>query len=482
MQAIFSERKYPYNPIQACSKLFKCKNVAPEANMETHNDKIYLKKLRKAIEQKSGWGDSSQWTTQDFQTLNEAILEATQVNLSVTTLKRVLGKVQYNAQPRVSTLDALSQFLGHQDWRSFKQTKTDSNTTSQVYSSSVGGNPTFRFSYKMLLIIVLILGTIGGLIALTNRPDNYKSTAEPPAQSNARLIANTAHFRIKKISKGLPNTVVFDFGVDESKVKKIQIQQSWDPSKRIDVQPGQQQATCMYYYPGFYRAKLVVNDKILKKQNLFIESDGWVAALDRPKGKPEYMLADDLIKQNTLRVSERIRQRITQFEKPHTLNYCYFQDFGQLSGSDFTFETGFRHTLRSGKLICQQVKVSLVGTKGAVILPFAIPGCVGELGLYLNGERVKGATNDLSGFGCDFSTMQHLQVINQRNLMLIYLNKQLIWTQRLKYNLGNMVGVRYRFIGDGEIDYVRYYRANGEVAFQEEFESNRKASGTKVKK
>jgi len=435
--------------------------------METNNDKQYLTKLKKAIEQKSGWGDSSQWTTQDFQTLSEAILEATKVNLSVTTLKRVLGKVQYNAQPRVSTLDALAQFLGYEDWRSFKRIVPSIHPVSSVDSSKPGNNA-FRFSYKILWIVVLVLGTVGGIIALTNRQDNYLPTSKP-SQTNARLITNATHFRIKKISKGLPNTVVFDFGIDEPATKKIQIQQSWDPSKRINIQPGQQQATCMYYYPGFYQAKLVVNDQILKERDLFIESDGWVAALDRSKGRPEYVLANDLIKQNTLRVSERVRQKIAQFEQPRTLNYCYFQNFGQLSGSDFTFETGFRHTLRSGRLICQQVKVSIVGTKGAVTLPFAIPGCVGELALYLNGEQVKGAVNDLSGFGCDFLQMQHLKVVNRQNLIQIYLNDQLIWTQHLKYNLGNLVGVRYRFAGDGEVDYVRYYYANGEIAFQEEF-------------
>ncbi|OJJ21740.1 hypothetical protein BKI52_14660 [marine bacterium AO1-C] len=435
--------------------------------MEANNNKEYLKELKKAIEQKSGWGDSGQWTTQDFQALNEAILEATKINISVTTLKRVLGKVQYNAQPRVSTLDALSQFLGYEGWRSFKRTISANdqatNTSEKSHRHSV-----FRFSYKMLLGIVLILGGIGAIIALMNQPKEKMNTSEQP-QTNARLITNATHFSVKKISKGLPNTVVFDFGVEESKAQKVQIQQSWDPSKRISVQPGQQQATCMYYYPGFYQAKLVVDDQILKERDLFIESNGWVAALDGPNGKPEYILANDLVKQNSLRVSESVQQKITQYKQPRTLNYCYFQDFGQLSGSDFVFETGFRHTLRSGKLICQKVKVSIVGSKGAVILPFAIPGCVGALALYLNGEQFKGKANDLSGFGCDFTKMQHLKVVNQRDLMRIYLNDQEIWSQRLKYSLGNIVGVRYRFVGSGAVDYVRYYRANGEVAFKEEF-------------
>ena len=65
--------------------------------------------------------------------------------------------------------------------------------------------------------------------------------------------------------------------------------------------------------------------------------------------------------------------------------------------------------------------------------------------------------------------MQHLKVVNRQNLLHIYLNDKLIWKQPLKNDLGKIAGVRYRFVGDGEVDYVRYYNSKGKAVFKEEF-------------
>ena len=435
--------------------------------MEANNDKKYFDALKNAIEQKSGWGDCNQWSTQDFQALNEAILEATKVNLSVTTLKRMLGKVQYNAQPRVSTLDALAKYLNYADWRGFKRAIDESQQVASVHKE----RKSQYLPYRRALLLVLVIAVVGIIVALTNDPKSTNRQKAKPNNSKTKQtsLSSEAQFTIRKVSLGLPNTVVFGFDVDQLSAKKLQIQQSWDPSKRIDVKQGQYKATCMYYYPGYYQAKLVADDQILKERELLVESAGWVVTLDDGKSKPEYLLGQDVIKKRHLQLSPKRKQMIAEYKQPRTLNYCYFKGFEDISGSDFTFESGLRHTLKDGKLICQKAKVNIVGSKGALSIPLAIPGCVGELSLYLNGESLKGDAHDLSGFGCDFSKMQHLKVVNRQNLLHIYLNDKLIWKQPLKNDLGKIAGVRYRFVGDGEVDYVRYYNSKGKAVFKEEF-------------
>src|ERR1700710_3032449 len=85
-----------------------------------HNDEFYIDKAKKLFEINTGWGDSGDWTNQDFVILSEKIQEKTGVALSHVTLKRVWGKVKYDSIPNTHTLDTLVQFLGYESWRQFK--------------------------------------------------------------------------------------------------------------------------------------------------------------------------------------------------------------------------------------------------------------------------------------------------------------------------------------------------------------------------
>ena len=78
---------------------------------EGRNDHWYLEIARKKLEQKLGWGSVEQWSSEDFQTLSEAILASTDLSLSVTTLKRLVGRVNYNATPHPTTLNAVAVAL-----------------------------------------------------------------------------------------------------------------------------------------------------------------------------------------------------------------------------------------------------------------------------------------------------------------------------------------------------------------------------------
>src|SRR5271168_978595 len=85
-----------------------------------HTDEFLIEKTIKLYESNTGWGDSDEWTNQDFVVLSEKIQERTGVALSHVTLKRVWGKVKYDSIPNTHTLDTLVQFLGYESWRQFK--------------------------------------------------------------------------------------------------------------------------------------------------------------------------------------------------------------------------------------------------------------------------------------------------------------------------------------------------------------------------
>src|SRR5690242_8785387 len=90
--------------------------------MTLNHDKEYLEKSREMIYRKLGWPSTEEWRTYEFNELSEKILDATGVNLSATTLKRVFGKLKYESLPSSATLNALAAYLGFENWMQFKST------------------------------------------------------------------------------------------------------------------------------------------------------------------------------------------------------------------------------------------------------------------------------------------------------------------------------------------------------------------------
>ena len=71
-------------------------------------------------------------TTTDFESLSVVIEHQIGELISSSTLKRLWGYVRLNPTPRVATLDVLSRFIGHRDFKAFCNYLKDS----QVYASN----------------------------------------------------------------------------------------------------------------------------------------------------------------------------------------------------------------------------------------------------------------------------------------------------------------------------------------------------------
>src|SRR5471030_2632643 len=84
-------------------------------------EKELLSKCRQLVEQSLNWGDSATWGNDDFDQLSEKIFDKTKVRLSVSTLKRIWGRVRYESFPTTATLNALANFIDFENWREFRQ-------------------------------------------------------------------------------------------------------------------------------------------------------------------------------------------------------------------------------------------------------------------------------------------------------------------------------------------------------------------------
>jgi hypothetical protein len=89
--------------------------------MSENETEIHILKCLQLIERKLGWGESADWSNYDFSKLSDEVHNRTQVRLSVTTLKRIWGRLKYESAPTITTLNTLAQFADYDDWRSFCQ-------------------------------------------------------------------------------------------------------------------------------------------------------------------------------------------------------------------------------------------------------------------------------------------------------------------------------------------------------------------------
>ncbi len=424
--------------------------------MQITREKDYLDLCKTHIEEKLGWGQSDSWENQDFLALSEKILEATGVQLSGTTLKRIWGKVKYDSIPHTNTLNTLAHFLDYENWLAFKA----AHAHEPVKSDPAKANRSYRSLALKIATIVGILALAVTIISSINREE--KTPLSPEDIEQTLFTSNPVTF-------GIPNTVVFHYDVSHLKGDTFRIQQTWDQRKQFDIDKNLHEATSIYYFPGYWRAKLLVDGQVIKQHDLHIQSDGWMATVDR-EPRPRYVLNDELIKGGFLSISDLVKEEInTSSEEPTAFTYHLVQSFPGLNGDDLTYEASVKNTYEKGDGVCQFTNLLLLGSKGAIIIPLAAPGCTSELGLMFNDVYKNGKTNDLSAFGADFSTWQKVRLVNKNQHASIYLNDQLIYELSYKEPIGALSGLRFRFLGHGEVKDVKLWDQNKNLKFEEHF-------------
>jgi hypothetical protein len=439
-----------------------------QAKQPMDSDEILLQKCKHLIEEKLGWENGDSWTNHDFQALSIKIQDATGVNLSVATLKRIWGKVRYDSKPTITTLNTLAQFTGYENWRAFKQgnAKRESsvklNGTAHDISPEVVTVADPVASPKRKLWRSGLIGTAlcGGVLILLMYGVRHNSAPATPASYS---------FSSKKIvSEGVPNSVVFDYDASAAGTDTVYIQQSWDERLRKRVDKNEHQHTSIYYTPGFFQAKLVVGNKIVKEHKLLITSNGWLA-LVKQDPVPIYFSDADFRKPGMLSLPlDKLKENniALQPETPWA-SYYNVKDFGDITTDNFTFETEVRSEYRDGSGICQGVQILLLTEGNVIIVPLSIKGCISNLNLFF-GDYVEGEKKDLSAFGVDLSQWVKVGIEVKDRKSRVRVNGQIAYEGNFT-SRERIVGMIFRFQGTGSVNEVKLASGNGSSVFEDTF-------------
>lgn len=412
--------------------------------MSTERELILLCRTR--IEQILNWGDSSLWTNSDFELLSDKIFEKTAVRLSISTLKRIWGKVKYDNSPTAATLNALANFLDYASWRDFESENNNKVIAEPSKDVETPVKHTTRvIGFKVPTMIAVVVASVVIVFLLVK------------GKSPHRFDPSLATFKAREVTDDLPNSVVFDYDVSAYDADSAFIQQNWDPMRREKVPLDGKQHTSVYYQPGYFQAKLIVNDTIVRDDIVWIKTKGWRAILDDESSRvPIYLSKEDVQLGDKMGfTSEILREKFGTpifTEKGATLQNV--QDFG-VSVNSFDFETLLRNTSTPEEAICRRVVIYLLTSKMAIIVPLGTKGCSSELGILTTNGWKSGKENDFSAFGCEFKDLEKLNVSIHDSLLNVSLNDKVIFTEKQNHPDGEIVGVRIAFEGAGEMQYAK---------------------------
>ena len=389
------------------------------------------------------WGDSTEWSDLDFEKLSGRIFDKTNTLLSITTLKRLWGRVKYDSSPNVATLNALARFIDFADWRSFKQ---HIDTVKPVSAPAALLVPKKKNPINIILTASIAAVILGVIIAWVIKP-----------KSDTKVNLNVpVKFSSRKVSDGLPNSVIFNYDASTLGIDSITLQQSWDAKRNERLSAKLKQHTSIYYYPGYFNAKLLANGKTLKESPVFIKTKGWTGIIEKDP-VPTYLSSGDIHLTNAMGISAKTLASKTGSPvfNNTVVSFNNVREFAGLNGSDFTLTTTLQNTSTPQEASCRKVRICILGKSNAIIIPLADKGCISDLYIYTSSAWVNGKDKDLSAFGCDFSKAQELVCNIKQMVFTVSLNNKLIFSTPITQTIGDIVGLSISFEGAGKIEYLR---------------------------
>lgn len=398
----------------------------------------HLNKCLQTIEDKLGWGKSDTWTNYDFEKLSDEVHNRTDVRLSVTTLKRIWGKVKYENAPTLTTLNTLAQFAGYIDWRNFCQYDIKQNYIPVGVPTQIP-TPIHKKTSRYWFALIIPLVAVIFLLARSNTnyypdPDDFSFKAD------------------KMKTEGVPNSVVFHYDASAAQTDSVFIVQTWDIRRKKLVPKDRHEHSAIYYYPGFFNTRLIADGEVVKHHELWITSDGWLCLTEK-EPIPLYFKKEETIKEGVIEVDEATLKKynLALHPDPPRIRFFNQRDLGDIMSDNFTFETTLKNPFQEGTGACQYVQILIQCKDDVIIIPLGAQTCVGDMYLYFCGSGVQSQGADLSGFGCDLNQWTTLRIESVDKHVNLFVNGKKAYALTFPNNATGVVGVQYRFNGMGAV-------------------------------
>lgn len=417
------------------------------------SEQNFLELCKKRIEEKYHLGNGDAKIKQrDFEYLIDLIEEKSGTKLSISTLKRIWRDAE-EQNPHPSTLNALVSILEYKDWLDFKLKNTPGQASKNVYKKDIGYK-----NQKVILLFVLILALGTGSFFFLNTNTSDFSDADEV------LFAS-----VNTVSKGVPNTVIFNYNVADIKADSFFIQQDWNPKHRDRINPGGEFFSSIYYVPGYHKAKLVANETFLKIIPIHIQTDGWMsAAFYNYDERPVYIDVDKSSDGILTADKDEILGSSLDIKRFSELRFINIREYSGVNGHNFKAETRFRYR----KFLhdpCPNIQLTVHTEVHIYFVPLTLKGCESNLEIKIGEIYQSGKDNDLSVFGANIFNWQQLELSVRNKKGDVFLNGSKIYSITFEEDFGDIKGLDFRTSGLAEIDYIRLKTIDSQLVYEDTF-------------
>ncbi len=390
----------------------------------------------------------------DLEYLIDLIDEKSGIMISLSTMKRI-WKGEFNNLPHPTTLNALVTLLDYSSWGDFKQSMQSEKSATQLESNNQRFKPTSRVIYAVLGIVLVVIVGVSAF--------RYEPKTEIPES-----ILFTAD---KTVDVNVPNTVIFEYDLNDVQADSFFIQRSWNPLNKTELNPQNNYFSEIYYYPGFHWARLIVNETTVERERIHIQTDGWfaLARTEMMQKIPTYLDQNGIIDDGIMgALTENLLASNINPEENLQLSYYNIQDFEGIDSQSFTLETRIKFESTEG-LICPQFEVQLIDEIDISWYRIIQQGCESNLLLKIGENLLPGSENNFSKLGTNLNEWQEIRLQATNGELYFFLNDELAFESEYSGTVGNFMGTVLSFSGIGVVDYYKLTSHDGTNSFIYEF-------------
>jgi hypothetical protein len=429
-------------------------------------DKDLVKHCLKELAQKMGYAEGQRLSQSDLEHLCYLIGEKSKIVLSLSTMKRLFQE-KFERLPQISTLDAITIFLGYSGWRDFKAKKSNDGL-SEVIASRVNTiekpainrwRPTAAVRYALVAAGVLLF-VFSILWSIWSDIDNE---------------ADAVAFSVKKVvSENVPKNVIFNYNIDGIRGDSFFIQPSWNEKIKVKISRQNYTQTETYFEPGYHTAKLICDGRVLKKVAVHIPTEDWIgySKVRFTDPYPEYFNTKYIIRDHILGIDEDgLKASNLNFEKNKIYYFSHFPDSLNVNSQDFTLKAKIR-IKNPGNTLCPWIVADVFTENSFFYFMGTTPGCSSEIHAVFSDKNLNGKTNDLSALGFDVLKWNEIRMDVKGNSATVYINSEKVLETTYSRHGGNVHGMGFGSNGLCEIDWVELTDSAGNVAYFNDFEQD----------
>ncbi|HET6994537.1 MAG TPA: family 16 glycoside hydrolase [Chitinophagaceae bacterium] len=411
---------------------------------------------------KAGFADCHNLVQRDLEFVSESIETKTGVLISLSTIKRLLNG-QFSRQPQIATLNAISLFLGYQNWQDFKQANGREIPGEKLVEQKTALTHTnaheFSFSRYILIGGLLAISVIG-LLAFLKSGKTKAGNFDKAQFSVHRTTASD-----------LPNTVVFNYNIDKVIADSFFIQQSWDKDRRVRIDKKNHTLTDIYYEPGYHVAKLIANDQVIKTMDVSIPTDRWFfyARERKPASLPVYITTTGIKNGSLTTNKEDVVNSGIDIGKEQLFLQVYFPTQIEHSSDNYILHCRARiNEVKNNS--CPFLMCEVFCQRNFMYFKSTPKGCASEIKAQFGENILNGKIVDLSGLGTGVEEWQDIEItVKNKNVTITINGKQALSTQYAESS-GMITGLGFISNGLPEVDFVNLKKLDGTLIYNNDFD------------